>query len=550
MGYSCYGTNRNGLNAFGVYTEYVYKCRSATLGQCQRLEDDHTKVVRFTRGRRCEQVNCKENCGCNYNNNTYEFGETFRAGCQFCTCTYTGAVQCSCSEIYRRKEIRDFTREELSTYQNAIKKLNQMEYPSTWLKFAQLYADHKAQAVGNLASLAWHRQFLRNIERALQEIDCSITIPYYDWTLNAGDQHKATIWAANVFGGDGTGVSGCVDFHRFKDYYPPYWVPCLRRRFNADLPLPDVIDVHLALNEPSYDKFRLHIELYLTMFKSWVGGHMESDLSPYDPLFISVAAFADRIWWEWQNKHENGLLNYPQELRYIPMMPFRTSPDDVMNSKKQMCVTYFPLSQAAVCNITLPNLNYNSLGYDRHGFDREGYDIDGYNVYGVNRSGDQDTRGLHNINGYDRQGFQRNGYDSMGLDRFGYSVGNYNSDGYDSTGYDRHGYDRYGFDRSGKTPFDFHRNGTLLVNVLPNGFDRYGYNRYGLDRYGFNRQGYDVFGFDTLGYDRHRCNRFFLGPMLVIIKSWAEIEVERADDKTIRILTRICPALTSMPEWR
>ena len=70
-GYSCSGTNRDGLNAYNVYSEYVYKCRSATLAQCQALEDGSTRIVKFTRGQRCENVNCGETCGCSYNDKSY-----------------------------------------------------------------------------------------------------------------------------------------------------------------------------------------------------------------------------------------------------------------------------------------------------------------------------------------------------------------------------------------------------------------------------------------------------------------------------------------------
>ncbi|KAH3728063.1 hypothetical protein DPMN_054010, partial [Dreissena polymorpha] len=549
-GYSCSGTNREGLNAYDVYTEFVYKCRSATLAQCQMLEDGVTKVVKFTRGQRCEDVQCEENCGCQYNNNTYRFGEVFKAGCQSCTCTYTGAVECSCSEVYRRKEVRDLTKAELEKYQAAIKTLTKTGYPSQWYNLGQIYNIYKAQAVGNSASLLWHRYFLREVERHLQGIDCSITIPYYDWTVNAGDQLRARVWSAGVFGGNGEGVTGCVTYHPFKDYYPPHWVPCLLRQFNADVPLPDVIDIQNALNEPDYNSFRLHMEVFLTTFKSWVGGHMDSDTSPYDPVFLSVAAFIDRIFWDWQNKHENSLLRYPSGVRYVPMMPFKVTPDDVMDSKKQMCVTYFPLSEGGACNITLPNLQYNSMGYDRHGFDREGFDIEGYNVYGIDRNGNPDNRGIYNERGFDRQGYRRSGFDSMGIDRFGYSEDDYNIDGYNSKGYDRFGYDRYGFDRSGQTPFGFHRNRSQPISPLPNVFDTYGYNRYGLDRYGLDRQRYDILGFNTVGYDRRNCNRYFLGPMIIIIKRWAEIEVDKADNKTIRVITRICPPLQDLPEWR
>ena len=549
-GFSCYGNNRNGLNAFGVYAEYIYKCRSLTLAQCQRTESSGNKVVKFSRGKKCEEVKCEESCGCSHGNTTYNFGQSFVTGCQYCTCTLSGAIECTCSEIYRRKEVRDMSRNELSRYQEAVKILNKRGQPSKWFSFAKMYSDYKPQAVGNPGSLPWHRYFLRLVEMELQTIDCSITIPYYDWTVNAGNQDKSLIWSANMFGGDGMDVTGCVQHHPFKDYYPPYWVPCLRRHFNLSIQLADVVDIQYALNEPNYDTFRLSMELYLNLFKVWVGGHMASDLSPYDPLYISAAAFIDRIWWDWQKKHENGLLLYPQELRYVPMAPFKQTADDVMDSKKQMCVTYYPLTEGAVCNITIPNYNFNSLGYDRHGFDKEGYDLDGYNIYGVDRDGKPDERGIFNIYGYDRGGYKRNGYDVTGFDRFGFYIDSYNVDGYDSLGYDESGYDRYGFDRKGVTPFGFHRNGTLLVNSLPDTFDSYGYNRYGLDQYGFDREGYDVFGFDSKGYDRLRCNRYFIGPMTLIIKRWSEIELGKADDKSIRIITRICPAVTTLPKWR
>ncbi|KAL4233911.1 hypothetical protein ACF0H5_008583 [Mactra antiquata] len=549
-GFTCQGTDRDGLNAYKVYSEYLYKCSLATLQQCQAIENEYTKIVKFSRGKTCDEVDCREKCGCQHDNKVYKFGETWRAGCQFCTCTYTGAVECSCSQIYRRKEIRDMTLEEMKKYQNAIKTLSKTEFPSRWFQFSKLYADYRAQAHGNSGSLPWHRQFLRMVEQALQERDCSITIPYYDWTLNAGDQNRARIWASNLFGSNGLASNACVRYHPFKDYYPPFWVPCLRRKFNTSQPLPDMIDLQIAVNEPDYDKFRLYMEVYLNMFTSWVGGHMDSDHSPYDPLYLSVIAFIDRVWWDWQNKHPDSLLAYPQELRFIPMMPFKSTPDDVMDSKKQMCVTYFPLTEGAACNVTLPNLNYNSMGYDRHGYDREGYDSEGFDVFGLNKNGERDERGIYNVHNYDREGFKRNGYDTIGIDRFGYSIDNYNIDGYDSTGYDRSGYDRYGYDKGGFTPFGFKRNGTSNVDLARYGYDTHGYNRLGLDVYGFDRQGYDIYGFDVRGYDKNRCNNYFLGPMLVIVKRTAKLELENIDDKSIRIITRICPALNDIPEWR
>jgi hypothetical protein len=78
-------------------------------------------------------------------------------------------------------------------------------------------------------------------------------------------------------------------------------------------------NLQLALNDPSYKNFRLQMEIASQLFQSWVGGHMSSDLSPFDPVFLSHIAFIDKIWDTWQKKHKNGLLLYPDVDRYVPI---------------------------------------------------------------------------------------------------------------------------------------------------------------------------------------------------------------------------------------
>ncbi|KAL3884246.1 hypothetical protein ACJMK2_030464 [Sinanodonta woodiana] len=552
-GLNCHGYNRQGYNAYGLTAGYSYRCRSRTIQACQSLEKrPGLSVVQFSPGKQCEDVLCSENCGCIHGNKTYKLGETFRVSCQYCKCSLTGFVDCECSKISHRKEIRDLTRDEIELYQSAIQILMKRDGNSLskWFEFARMYAEHLPQALGNVASLPWHRYFLRMVEQELQAIDCRITIPYFDWTLEAGDLQRSQIWAANMFGGNGDNVTGCINYHPFKSYFPPFLAPCIRRRFNVSVSLPDAISIQFALNDPVYERFRIHMETFVAIVQSWIGGHMASELAPYDPLFYSLLAYIDKLWTDWMNKHENGLLLYPQDHLYITMYPFKASPEDVMDSKIQMCVEYIPLSEAAICNITLPNYGYDSHGYSRLGYDREGYDKSGYNMFGVDRSGKLDDRGLYNIYGFDRFGYMRNGFDSMGFDRFGFRIDSFNLDGFDAEGYDRSGYDRYGFDRRGITPYGFHKNGTWLNRIPPDLFDSYGYNRYGFDKFGFNRQGNDVFRFDSLGYDAERCNRFFLGPMYVIIKRWIEKHLEKLNNISLRVITRVCPAVTKFPEWR
>ncbi|XP_067675152.1 uncharacterized protein [Haliotis asinina] len=553
-GYNCHGFNREGLDIYGVSAGFMYSCRSMTLQKCQATEARNVQVVQFTPGKRCEEVTCGETCGCMYNNQTYKPGDTFQSGCQTCSCTEKGVVVCVCDTPVRRKEVRELTREERERYQLAIRKLMvQTGRPSKWLRLAQMYASHLPQAVGNDAFLPWHRYYLWHVEQSLQDIDCRIAIPYYDWTIDAGKPERSLIWGANMFGGNGMNVSDCVTYHPFKNYFPPYWSPCLRRRFDTSINLPDLVNVQLALREPSFQKFRLRMEVYTKLFQTFVGGHMSTSMSAYDPVFLSLIAFIDSLWDTWQQTHSDGLLRYPQGRRYLPMIPFKVTPDNVMDLRIQMCVEYLPLTQGAPCNETeVRNYGYDVNGFDRHGYSRAGYDVDGYDVHGVSIDGNLDDRGIYDIRGYNRRGYGRSGYDMSGLDEFGFYVDTYNMDGFDANGYDRSGYDRYGFNRSGLTPFGFHKNASYLgmQEINMDAFDSYGFNKYGYDKYGFDREGYDRFGFDSKGYDRRICNFYNLGPLGIVVSHYVRNKLNKFDNETLRNIKRICPPVTSLPDWQ
>ncbi|XP_069129569.1 uncharacterized protein [Argopecten irradians] len=550
-GMNCQGHNRRGLNSRGVTVAYIYSCRSATLDQCQNVEQSQgQQVIKFVPGQRCEATTCEKPCGCSHGNMTYGFGEKFRRGCQTCTCMPSGSVICDCISVRQRKEVRDMTREEMEKFQAAIKHLaKETGHPSRWFSLAKMYADHRPQAVGGDHFLPWLRYFLQYVEQEFQDIDCGLTIPYFDWTVDVGDLRKSIVWAANMFGGNGETLEGCVRIHPFKDYHPPFWSPCLRRQFNTKVYLSDAVNLELLMREPRYEKFRLQLEVMSNQFQAWVGGNMQTELAPYDPLFLSHLAFVDRIWSEWQKRQDNGYFNYPQKLRYIPMVPFDVTPDDVISSRSQMCVDYLPLSEGALCNTSVPLYGYDSEGYDRHGYDREGYDRDGFNKRAMDRDGNSDMRGIFSTTGLDRHGYKRNGYDMMDFDRYGFYYDTYNLDGIDSAGYDRDGYDRYGFDRSGMTPYGFLGNGTWTRGERLDLFDRFGYNRYGYSSNGLDRNGYDVYGFDSVGFDKNMCNNFYLGPAYVIIKHWADLELENLGDLSIQIISRICPEVTPLPPW-
>ena len=540
---------------YGVLRGFRYKCRALTRLRCQSLEIRRSvEVVRFTPGKQCSEVSCGEECGCLHGNRTYQVGEEFRLGCQSCMCMEGGNIVCVCDYATKRREVRELSREEMDQYQAAVRHLTtQTGYPSQWFQFASLYAHHKPQAVGSPAFLPWHRKFLLEVERQLQAVDCTVTIPFYDWTLDVGDPTRAIIWAANMFGGNGR-WDGCVRYHPFKDYHPLLLTPCLRRRFNDSVNLPDAVNVQLALNEQDYDRFRLHMEMFAKLLHTFVGGHMESDLAPYDPVFFSIAAYIDKLWDDWQKKYDDGFLRYPPELRFLPMAPFGTTPDDVMDSRIQLCVEYLPLLGGAPCNTSVVrNFGYDRQGFDRHGYSRSGLDRDGYSMDGLDRQGNLDDRGVYNSFGFDREGYSRSGYDQAGYDKFGYYLDTYNIDGFDPRGYDRSGYDRYGFDQQGFNPSGFHRNGSSRPEVVSTNleiYDPYGYNIYGYNKFGFDREGYDVFGFDSNGFNRRVCNYYHLGPAYILVKKIVEEKLKDLDGDQIKLIPRICPDVSALPEYQ
>ena len=56
--------------------------------------------------------------------------------------------------------------------------------------------------------LPWHRRFLLEFERALQEVDASVALPYWDWT--ADRSQRSSLWAPDFLGGTGRSLDGQV----------------------------------------------------------------------------------------------------------------------------------------------------------------------------------------------------------------------------------------------------------------------------------------------------------------------------------------------------
>lgn len=211
----------------------------------------------------------------------------------------------------------------------------------------------------NPGLLPWHRQYILIFERELRKVDPRVTLPYWDWTTDQGE--NSPLWADTFMGGNGrpgdrqvmTGPFARVNGWRLNVSVVPVGDehPSLNGKYTQDdrdflvrdfgtiapLPTPKELQDTLALpvydcppwnytsgHTPPYNSFRNHLEGYAKFEweanfgklhgagHSWVGGHMVYIGSPNDPVFFLHHCFIDKLWAMWQKRH-------PDVPHYLPL---------------------------------------------------------------------------------------------------------------------------------------------------------------------------------------------------------------------------------------
>ncbi|WP_354699650.1 hypothetical protein DSM112329_05371 [Paraconexibacter sp. AEG42_29] len=250
-----------------------------------------------------------------------------------------------------RKEIRTLSADELSRYAAAVKTLTTGPAPTAYDKLVKIHLDSARNIHFYAEFLPWHRRFIRNFEKALQLVDPSVTVPYWDAGLDASKAASAPVFGAGAFGGDGVVKTGLLP--GLKPRYPA--AHALTRDFSFAPPTfrTSAQMVQLLAGAKTYDAVRSAIETTQHgLVHMAVGGDLAQNSSPNDPLFWLLHSYIDKLWADWQQKNPtlaatyagrnaNGTMAKPAD-RLTTLNVAASSVFDTRN----MCYVYQPVGAA------------------------------------------------------------------------------------------------------------------------------------------------------------------------------------------------------------
>jgi tyrosinase len=226
--------------------------------------------------------------------------------------TLVGSVQVM---VRIRKNANALTAGERDRFVSTFAQLNNQGL-GRFVDFRDMHTDDgDLEAHGGPAFLPWHRAYLLDLERELQNIDPSVSLPYWRF-----DQP-----APNLFKLDFIGVSDSLGTVHFSNTNPfQFWktdgVQGVNRRpdgWNPNAqPGPDVLSETqtLALGA-QFPAFRtMQGNPHGTAHTAWEGSLSSIDTAAKDPLFFLLHCNVDRLWAKWQR--QLGRFNPAQAASY------------------------------------------------------------------------------------------------------------------------------------------------------------------------------------------------------------------------------------------
>jgi len=178
-----------------------------------------------------------------------------------------------------RKNYRSLTKAERDRFVSALKHVK-----GTGLvdQYAKMHSTHFFMGIHRSSHfLPWHREFLLRFERALQQHDPGVTLPYWDssvdnspanplWDNAFLGQFNAAWGLGRALGSDVLPTQQMVEDNQLRNSYSTFWP-----------------ELEGSIHNPPH---------------RWVGGIMAGAASPGDPVFYLHHAWIDLLWARWQRR--------------------------------------------------------------------------------------------------------------------------------------------------------------------------------------------------------------------------------------------------------
>ncbi|RKP26894.1 hypothetical protein SYNPS1DRAFT_2288, partial [Syncephalis pseudoplumigaleata] len=214
-----------------------------------------------------------------------------------------------CNTIRKRYEIRTLPPQQRQSFFNAVKGLQAGPQPNKFDDFAELHNEAGNYAHFSPVFLPWHRAFLYHFERALQEIDASVMLPYWDWSYDSQAPEASVVLSDAYFGGNGRASDQCLANGQLAAYRPYHLDRgCVKRQFDKDGAINPFYSTEavqrLITQNDDFGEFRGKLEgIFHARVHIGIGGHMNTMHSAADAIFYMHHGMVDKIWATWQRHH-------------------------------------------------------------------------------------------------------------------------------------------------------------------------------------------------------------------------------------------------------
>lgn len=145
--------------------------------------------------------------------------------------------------------------------------------------------------------LGWHRRQMLEMEQAVQDINPEISLAF--WNSSVNQSTTGPLWEEELLGSFNTNWS-------------------LNRNLGGNGPLPTPTEISDLMAETDFLVFSNTLERQAPHRGAhvWIGGPMNSPLSPRDPAFYFHHSFVDKIWHDWEEIHQSSSFIPTSLLRY------------------------------------------------------------------------------------------------------------------------------------------------------------------------------------------------------------------------------------------